>query len=1710
MKKSYLLSLIIALCYTIQCWAEFSPETVKMYALKENTTGLYLDIQTLGVHESGHTTNSISLNANPCVIYFEAGANGTWKLKNINGTYASNVTSGRNWNTTISSTAYDWTIAEADGLITIAKDANNFIGWDNNKTITAGSALYNNAEGGNTSAARLYFELVEYTSANLSQGYYSLKSATGTYFNFTPHNDLSTAATFQDTPSYLKIIPSVNILIFEDKDEQGKYISTEGSDWDVTTSAPTLWEFNNMDETGFGLIQRYGVTSEKKSLGSDDLNINAGTGIFTNVSNTGCNKWYITGIFDYPTDGTTNNGKIEFTSGKIYYYNPCNTIRFTLTESGAFFKNGTKRMSLEEFYLYDAKGTEVKLDANNVTGNNNKTYEGMFDRKNGTFAGTKTWNDGTEDDWFEILLPEDVVLGGAFSFKFVTENTTMNAKAFKIETFYQEITTIIYSFAMQVPDGKTAEALYDGTAIAQDQTFKQGKFDLDLFTATEIAGYTWKVVVDDENATITIVYTEAPSEVNPQSVVDLVNRIGGAGTADDFKFVHDPSMNSKHEQFVLGSEEGKVLIKGTTISAITTGLGWYLNHVAKINIAWNALNEKGADEAYVDLSDLPLPKEETHVCDAKYRYYLNYCTFGYSMSTWTWKRWQQEIDWMALHGVNMPLQIVGLEEVWRKFLTMKDGETAKYGYTDEEAKAFVAGPAFTAWWGMNNLQGWGGTNADGWGGVQDDAWYTRQQTLATQILARQRELGMEPVLPGWSGMVPSDFGGKNSVTTNDGSWGNFERPHIISPNEEKFDDIAVDYYNCLKAVMGESQYYSMDPFHEGGAANATVEAYAAIYAAMEAAKAGAHWVIQQWQWDGGNQKLSLKGVPAGKLIVLDLFSDGKPEFDAYDYNGYAPQDAVFCAIPNFGGRSGLMGRLQNVTDNYFTYKAKHKTIKGIGTAPEAIEQTPVTYDLIYQLPWMNGVKPNVEEWVNNYAVARYGQDNKLVKEAWSLLRQGPLNYGADAIQGPVEDVWAARPNLEANAASAWGSTISKGHKIPAPGITYTPARRQMLIDATYKLLGQQDALSLAAGSVYESNYNYDIVEFGGAVMADYAHDLLLGIKSAKEAAGQNFASDNTYITRKTAFLNLILGMDEFRGTNLNFRLGKWTQEARDAAAEVVDVESATADWYEFNNARTLITTWGDEAQNGGGQLRDYSYRSWQGLLKDYYYPRWAYYFENGCTNPASYFFFEWNWAHGMKHQVGDASKSETRLVEGEAGYSYSPTPIGNAVDEAWDLMDAYIIPITFDGYTHYAYRYLQNDLSVMPAIVVQSNSVVDFTTYFGAQSGATLTSTAIDGTATNLTRVPIKYGIADGAHQATLTLADGTVLTFYLSVNPAYNGYYHINFGGNPTFVQKTDITDLGGQKGLYKLLGNGTGTTPAEADKVIAIKPRGTGFTLSAQGKYIQPIATSSWRHLVFTDESSEAGVFFFEKVDESVLMYSTVNNQNGNYITHYDNGTVFGNDTKANAKQFTITPATTYPFTMTPAGMATLCLPFNVKMPAGMYAYDFEATDISDSNGTDVYNCVMKVLVRPGEVLKAGTPVIVKALEDDYEMEIVMQDHEAKTNLANSLLRGNFVSQTLTQSETVKKFIFTKPLNSPVGFYRMQDEGGQIGANKCWMEWDVTTMPAGANAIKLRFEDTTDIEVPVAPHKASDAIYDLFGRKLNAPQKGVNIINGKKVVIP
>ena len=176
--------------------------------------------------------------------------------------------------------------------------------------------------------------------------------------------------------------------------------------------------------------------------------------------------------------------------------------------------------------------------------------------------------------------------------------------------------------------------------------------------------------------------------------------------------------------FELDQAGNKVVVRGNNYVSIATGIHWYLKYHAGIHLSWNCMKAQLPDVLP------PVPRKERHETALQDRYYLNYCTHSYSMAFWDWARWEQEIDWMALHGINLPLALVGADTVWRNVLL-------KLGYTKDEANAFIAGPAFQAWWLMNNLEGWGGPNSD--------QWYEDRVALQKKILKRMREYGIRPV-----------------------------------------------------------------------------------------------------------------------------------------------------------------------------------------------------------------------------------------------------------------------------------------------------------------------------------------------------------------------------------------------------------------------------------------------------------------------------------------------------------------------------------------------------------------------------------------------------------------------------------------------------------------------------------------------------------------------------------------------------------------------------------------------------------------------------------------------------------------------------------------------------------------------------------------------------------------------------------------------------
>ncbi|SEW05953.1 alpha-N-acetylglucosaminidase [Prevotella aff. ruminicola Tc2-24] len=664
---------------------------------------------------------------------------------------------------------------------------------------------------------------------------------------------------------------------------------------------------------------------------------------------------------------------------------------------------------------------------------------------------------------------------------------------------------------------------------------------------------------------LTIVAILLSMQVWSNPVDDLLERID-KGASAKFKIER---VKSQKDFFELDQQGRRVVVRGNTWVNIASGVNWYLKYYASIHLSWNQMQAKLPVV-------LPAVKQrERHETDLSQRYAFNYCTFSYSMAFWDWKRWEQEIDWLALHGVNLPLAIVGEECVWRHMLL-------RLGYTEQEVGAFIAGPAFLAWWEMNNLEGWGGP--------LPLSWYTRQEQLQKQILTRMKQLDMHPVLPGYCGMVPHDAKEKLGLNVADaGLWNGFQRPANLLPTDPRFAEIAKIYYEELTRLFGKADYYSMDPFHESSddASINYAKAGEAMMTAMKRVNPKAVWVIQGWTENP--RPAMVDGMKAGDLLVLDLFSECRPMFGIPSIwrreQGYKQHHWLFCMLENFGANVGLHGRMDQLLDNFYSTehtqssKFKVQSPKGIGFTMEGSENNPVMFELMSELPW-RPEKFAKETWVKNYVKARYGVDDPVIEQAWMILAKSIYNCPAgNNQQGPHESIFCGRPSLNNFQASSW----SKMKNYYDPSDTREAARLMNSVAEKYR---------------GNNNFEYDLVDITRQALADQARlQYQHTIADYKAFARQGFDKD------AQRFLKMLLMQDKLLGTRSEFRLGHWTEAARRCGTT-----SEEKELYEWN-ARVQITTWGNRYCADTGGLRDYAHKEWQGLLKDFYYVRWKTYFD---------------------------------------------------------------------------------------------------------------------------------------------------------------------------------------------------------------------------------------------------------------------------------------------------------------------------------------------------------------------------------------------------------------------------------------------------------------------------------------------------------------------
>lgn len=627
-----------------------------------------------------------------------------------------------------------------------------------------------------------------------------------------------------------------------------------------------------------------------------------------------------------------------------------------------------------------------------------------------------------------------------------------------------------------------------------------------------------------------------------KAVYDLIERVT-PGYASQYRLEIIPSENG-NDIYEVDGDGQKIILRGNNAVSLATAFNWYLKYTCHAHVSWFG-NQLELPEK------LPQPAhKERRIINGKFRVYMNYCTVSYTAAWWNWERWQQELDYMAMNAINMPLFSVGLDGVWYNTLL-------RFNFTEEEARAFLTGPGHSAWQWMQNIQSYGGPLPKS---VID-----KHVALGKKILARQLELGMQPIQQGFSGYVPRELQKKypQAKISMKRKWCGFDGTAQLDPTDPLFHEMGLAFLEEQDKLFGSYGAYAADPFHESAPPVDTPEYLKSvgqtIHKLFQTFDTGALWVMQAWSM----REDIVKAIPKESLLILDLNGSKTVSNGGWGYPVIAGN------LHNFGGRINMHGDLALLASNqYKKAKARYPNVCGSGLFMEAIEQNPVYYDLAFEMP-NHTDSIHLQGWLAAYAERRYGAKSAAAEKAWMYLLEGPYRRGTNGTER--SSIVAARPALD----------VKKSGPNAGLGIPYEP---MLVIQAQAQLL--KDADRLAASKPYR----FDIVDVQRQMMTN------LGQLVHKKAAEAFVAKDKAAFTlHSRRFLELLSDMDELLYTRSEYSFDKWLTEARSWGETKEEKDLMERD------ATSLVTIWGAD---GDPRIFDYSWREWAGLINGYYLPRW--------------------------------------------------------------------------------------------------------------------------------------------------------------------------------------------------------------------------------------------------------------------------------------------------------------------------------------------------------------------------------------------------------------------------------------------------------------------------------------------------------------------------
>lgn len=722
---------------------------------------------------------------------------------------------------------------------------------------------------------------------------------------------------------------------------------------------------------------------------------------------------------------------------------------------------------------------------------------------------------------------------------------------------------------------------------------------------------------------------------------EVLVRAIGAEYASRFELLQKPS-SGENDWFEISVKDNTIYVTGNSPVALSKGAYDFIRRNHYGVITWEGANVSIPSE----LQDREYPRVTSSM---PLRMYINPVTYGYTMAWWTWERWEKELDWMALHGINMPVALLGQEAIWQEVWEDIGIERSKLG-------DYHTGPAFLPWFRMGNIY-------EHFGPLPQ-SWIERDKVLQQKIIGRMKHLGMRPIVPAFSGHVPPYFEQlyPESKTYRLENWGGLESEKasiLLDPKDPMFTNIGRLFLERYESAYGKADLFLADSFNEmlppvseDNKIEELSEYGEAIYRSIKEYDPTATWVVQGWTfghqsafWGSDATRSFFSKVPKDNLLMLNYGEDRYPLWERLDaFYGY---QWTYGYVHNYGGQQALFGDMNFYYEEYVDLMDSpgKGNLVGYGALPEGIENNSIVYEYIFDVPW-GGTDVPVEDWVNVYLSNRYGKTTEKVEQAWRIAQEN--TYSLKEWRGVTDGPWMNWINdniinryghiaellipLYSYVSGFFAPESEEKEKGKPTGLgygTYVHNNRPTMSDIdTSHYIGNPESLRHVIGLLLDEEpsyadselYYYDIVDFAQHYVA-YRADVHLAQAGALYKSGDFERGDSEFSITK----DLLAKLEQLQVVTG----GSFTQWCEDAVSLAATDEERVL---YLQNAKAQITIW------GGDRLKDYASKSWSGLLLDFYVPRWEMFIENYKKNKEDF----------------DSATAQDMLIEWEEGWVRAP------------------------------------------------------------------------------------------------------------------------------------------------------------------------------------------------------------------------------------------------------------------------------------------------------------------------------------------------------------------------------------------------------------------------------------------------------------------------